>query len=595
MFSYRYDIKSFNDVVPSFLDFCAFFDYNQDNIIVNYGYDNWHGATVAIPISDYKVEAEFTDSIYLLGDPTFYSLFFICYKNYSRYANKWYLGNTLKRIYPNSNILVENQLSTSEYLTMLSGLSDSKVVYVFGNNITNRYGSISGLFDYLDTMNDVCLSNNLDLYLVYAPTEEHSDELYDAIESYAYQAKPRKILNFYSELADTRLDMQVALDYNTYQLTDYRSIYGVQTYVGIPTYSRNIAALFTRFILSNVFHKDREEYYVSLMYSNNPKTWYSQLFTTYDEYMIEEFNYDQYIHGGWSIQSKYGSNPPNIFKNTGELVSVGVHTSYDPFLWMCEQGGITCKKEEDEQIEDLDLMGFYAFLNGSPNKKVKPPVFPTTGCPWFTISSKNIADYGIANCPAKLYITRVGSSFILTIRVIDANGQKPDLWQSITFGEFVGRIDGYNIDQFYCAGGNQALSPDSWTYFATSHIIGLQMDLDMKNSSIVNSNILHPSKFEKTNLSNFRIMNGEGTWEDIYSATQGYKEYQYLDGNGNATIYTWGVPLTKPNFNISNNLNTAYPYLDWQHKIDSYTINKYDLKKNDMSGKIDPLTVYLAK
>jgi len=595
MFSYRYDIKSFNDIVPSFLDFCAFFDYNQDNIIINYNYDTWHGATVAIPISDYAVEDEVTDTIYLLGDPTFYSLFFICNRNYSRYANKWYLGNTLKRIYPNSNVVVENQLSISDYITMLSGLSDSKVIYVFGNNIDNRYGGISGLFDYLDEINAVCLSNNLDLYLVYAPTEEHSDELYNAIESYVYQDKPRKILNFYSELFDTRLDMLDALNQNTYQLTDYRSIYGDQTYVGIPTYSRNAIALFTRFILSNVFHKDREEYYVSLMYRDNPKSLYSQLFTTYDEYMIEEFNYDQYLHGGWSISSKYGSNPPNIFKNTGQLVSIGVHTSYDPYLWMCEQGGITCKKEEDEQINDLDLMDFWAFFNGTPNKRVKPPVFPTTGCPWFTISSKNITEYGLSDFGAKLYITRVGSSFILTIRLIHSKAQLPDVWQSITFGEFVGRQDGYNIDQFYCAGGNQALSPDSWTYFATSHIIGLQMDLDMKNSSLVNSNILHPAKFDKENMSNFRIMNGEGTWEDIYSATQGYEEYQYLDEVGNPTIFIWGVPLKRPNFDVGNNLNTATPYMLWQNKIDTYTINKYDLKKNDMSGKIDPLTVYLAK
>lgn len=311
--------------------------------------------------------------------------------------------------------------------------------------------------------------------------------------------------------------------------------------------------------------------------------------------MIEEFNYDQYLHGGWSIRSKYGSNPPNIFKNTGQLVSVGVHTSYDPYLWMCEQGGITCKKEEDEQINDLDLMDFWAFFNGTPNKRVKPPVFPTTGCPWFTISNKNITEYGLSDFGARLYITRIGSSFILTIRLIHSKAQLPDVWQSITFGEFVGRQDGYNIDQFYCAGGNQALSPDSWTYFATSHIIGLQMDLDMKNSSLVNSNILHPAKFDKENMSNFRIMNGEGTWEDIYSATQGYEEYQYLDSDGNPTIFTWGVPLKKPNFDVGNNLNTAIPYMLWQNKIDTYTINKYDLKKNDMSGKIDPLTVYLAK
>lgn len=605
MFSHKYDIHSYKQIPEKFLDYCSFYEETEDITILNYRYDSWQGATIAIPIDDYKIDETVEDNIYIISSGTEIIDYWANTYDETQYVSKNSPQNILKHIYPNANIELYIYSSSSysifsDIVNYINSKESGKIIFSFSDfNPLYASSDYADIKAFLDTINDAAFSHGLDLYTVYTPTSNYTDELYNSIESYVYQKKPRKVLNFYAVLERTRDDLPDALlDENYYLIsTDFRALYGEPFYQGdrfdgYNVYSRNIINLYSRFILSNVFNLDREEYYVSFMYASNVKSKYSTWINRQDEYMAEDFHIDQYKHGGWSLQGRYGQT---IFKNTGDIVSVGVHTSYDQYLWMCEQGGMTCKKEADEQINDIDLLNFYVFFKGIPYKEVKPPVFPTTGCPWFTISDKNKSDYGIDNHGCKLYITKVDSSFVLTIRLMHVSAQRPDVWQSITFGEFIGRQDGYNIDQFYCAGGNQALSPDSWTYYMQSHIIGLQMDVDVKNSAIINSNILHPSKFEKANMSNFRIMNAEGTWEDIYSATQGYEDYQYLDGVGRAAIYTWGAPLTKPNFSLSTSLNTAYPYLDWQHKIDSYTINNYDLKKNNMSGKVDPLTVYLAK
>lgn len=559
---------------------------DSDAVVLTRNFDSYYGATVAIPTNDYSTNISITGKIVLIYSYEMKQKIGINYYTGVHHPFRYHLYNVLSRVFTNASVIDRYIELSDDPITAVNSANlsqDDIVIYNCAHLFENN--SVSQVYSILDNINSLCLSAGIKLYVIYLPKyypTTPSDYLTQSrhIELYTYINNNNKIYNIFDYLCrmDSKYNPNVSIFDNSYI-----------THTG--SYSANVCHIVSRYILREIFKIYRTEYFVSFMYRKITSSTYSDFIRNSHDYMSEEFSKLQFHTR--SIRSKYGWN---TFKNTGYLISVGVHTSFSPKLWMCEQGGITCNKEEDEEINDIDLLPFYRFEGGGPSKKLLPPVFPTTGCPWFTIADSDISLFGISKTnPIHLYINHTGYGYNIALRFCDSSGMRSDVWQHITFGEFNGREDSWNVDSFYCAGGNQALSPDSWVYYPpASRVDGVSYDLRIRNSALVNGGILHPFKFSNTNMTNFRVrLRDNNYWEDIYSGVQDFKEYQYMDSVGRVgQIYTWGYPLTKPDYS-TNNYSTAFPYFDWVDKVDTYLINDNNMLQYKSSGPIMPLVIYI--
>lgn len=300
---------------------------------------------------------------------------------------------------------------------------------------------------------------------------------------------------------------------------------------------------------------------------------------------------------------KYGgTDRENAFKNTGEFLAVGLHTTFDRNLWMCEQGGITCTKEATAQINDLNLMQWRTSItdrvSGDTNEggAVSLPVFPGTGCPWFTLSDKNKTDFDLATFGIDYWFTKSDCDATITMKVKNIQ-QGYDIYQSISLGMMSNIPNDSYMLPLYIAGGSQALSQDIYVYIPIkgqypTYKSGNIYDLDIQNICLSNSNLLNPTKFYNANMSNFRILSPEGEWKDIYSCSQGaqVKAYHYCSG----PIWDWGIGLLDPVYE-GYNYHSALPFMsDMRHKIDTYTVNK-PLNQYEHSSMLDKVVVNLKK
>lgn len=327
-------------------------------------------------------------------------------------------------------------------------------------------------------------------------------------------------------------------------------------------------------------------------------------FRTRIYYQSEKYNHSiDYPSVVRHVFGKYGSTDrENAFKNTGEFLAVGLHTTFDKNIWMCEQGGITCTKEATEQINDLNLLGWRSSVtdrqSGDTNEggEVQLPVFPGTGCPWFTLSDKNKADFEIDTYGIDYWFTKSNCDATITFKVKNVQ-QGYDIYQSISLGMMSNVPNDSYMFPLYIAGGNQALSQDIYVYVPIkgkypTYKVGNIYDLDIQNICLSNSNLLHPAKFYNANMSNFRILSPEGEWKDIYSCSQGaqVKAYHYCSG----PTLNWGVGLLDPVFD-GNLYHSAVPFMsDIRHKIDTYTVNK-PLNQYESSSMLDRIVINLKR
>jgi hypothetical protein len=606
---------NFDDLVKQYIKFLQ--SYSDDTIgweLIDNRHHSYFGATIAIPKTDYinNLSSDYSGkNIVIFLDDGIESEYIFDEYNNNYKINLNYFVNVLNRVYPNANIIplnYKNLITTAnpdghlDYIANINNKIDKLVVFVqpFYTFSAGGFSSDSVFKSHLDAIDGECHLRGLDVDYIYAPTINSEDDksiasqltlsevtrVNNYINLFITKYTKRKIYNFYDEMY--KFDRSV---FTTF-FDDYCCGY---LYDNVWAYNHFLSTLLTRFVMNRLFKLSREEFYVSIHYNSiNSTTYYNFVMNSY---MAEEF--DSTESPLRKLHSKYGKWNP--FRNSGELISIGVHTSFDYNVWMCEQGGITCKKEADAQVNDIDLLPFWWFFGGSPVGPQKPVVYPTTGCPWFIISTANKNNYLIgADNPIHYYFVKDNDNSTITIRCCDGNGKLNDVWQTISFGKMDGVLDTYNINPLYCAGGNQALSPDTWTYFNKSHVEGLSYDLDFKNPSLCNSGMLHPTKFGRANLSNFRIMNGSGTWDDIYAHYQTFSTHRYREVTG--WLDQWGVVLNPPSDDIGISDSTAYPFgVASRNKIDTFRI--YDVSYRDRyindryisTGQIDPLTIYLYK
>lgn len=247
---------------------------------------------------------------------------------------------------------------------------------------------------------------------------------------------------------------------------------------------------------------------------------------------MEEFKSEKYGHelGGEDVSivnyTKYGDpNRENPFRNNGHFLAVCTHKFFDRGLWQCEQGGSISQTEDDEQINRLNLLEVHRMFyprKGKPWEIFVPlPCYPSTGCPWFTISDENIIEYKPEIYGIDYYFVKYNTSALIAIRIHN-KGASQDCWQVITFG----RIKSVSYKQLtYCAGGNTGISDDVYVYTPIggskpTFNLGNSYDLDCKNAGFGNSNPLFPTRFNKSKQSNFKVENNDGEILDVFAYEQ---------------------------------------------------------------------------
>lgn len=297
---------------------------------------------------------------------------------------------------------------------------------------------------------------------------------------------------------------------------------------------------------------------------------------------------------------RYGNREENLFDNTGEFLAVGLHTLYDEYLWMCEQGGITCEEEGTHQWVDMNWLtkpvGWNIINNVYypvfPDPK-NIPVFPGTGCPWFVLSDDNKVDFDIETYGIDYWFTKSDYDAIITIKLNGLNEE--DVYQTISMGLMTNVNDEAYLFPLYVAGGTQGIAEHIYTYWVPnqpypSHREGNLYDLDIKRISMSNSYLLLPTMFNKAHISNFRVLAPSGEWKNIYACEQKTS----VKSHPTCGMYTskFYIVLEPPEWLDVNYYHAVYPTLSQQKQsLHVYTSRK-DIK-NRHTSMVDKIIVNL--
>lgn len=273
-------------------------------------------------------------------------------------------------------------------------------------------------------------------------------------------------------------------------------------------------------------------------------------------------------------------NDASLFKNDGEFIAIGLHTLFDGELWMCEQGGITCEKEAYEQVVDMN----WVVKNQRVDAKALP-VFPGTGCPWLTLSEDNKADFNVEIHGIDYWFTKSDYDATITIRV--SNGNEADAYQSISLGLMTGVNDDSYLFPLYVAGGTEGIAEDIYVYGSPypTYRVGNMYDLNIKRISMSNSNLLSPTKFNKANVSNFKILTPSGVWRDIFVYQQDVQVIPHPTCNTPSTNF---YVVLKEVENISESCDSIIE--GCRNKVDIYSVYK-QLNTYEHSSVFDNIIV----
>lgn len=357
-------------------------------------------------------------------------------------------------------------------------------------------------------------------------------------------------------------------------------------YEGYVAIGKSVVPVLKKLISENELNT---YFYVSFQHTRvTGDTYSSWLRGSHNDFLSEQF--DKTIDDGdytYVNLTKYGGgNAENVFKDTGEFVAVGMHTMFDRNLWMCEQPQVTCTYESTHQPNEINLLQVrrakYPKKGGTPSEsKVSLPVFPGTGCPWFTLSDDNYSTFGVSKYGVRYFFTKQNSSATISYTTIGGNSTDTNAWQSMSFGRLntINNNDEYKFP-LYVAGGNVGIEDDIWNFFPVNpgshrqHLEGNVYKLDIKNICLSNSNLLHPTNFYGANISNFRVMMPDGEWTNVYAHSQGAtpKIYHYCNLEPDPM---YGIHLEEPSRGYGSSQNSATLQIsDCSHMVDSYFVNE---------------------
>lgn len=315
-------------------------------------------------------------------------------------------------------------------------------------------------------------------------------------------------------------------------------------------------------------------YYITLQYRRITSK-------SYREFL--DLKYNSEIYDTENIVSSAGlSGGTNPFVNNGEFLAIGLHTEFDPDLWMIEQNHITCDEETRLQKNHSNLAKNIVLYKDAPRYTPYDYVnYPGTGCPWFTLSEKNIEDYKISTYGIQYWFTKDNYSATITINIA-GDHSKVARWQSMSFGMLEGIDDKSYMFPLYVAGGSQGLSADIFVTGLTgmypAPYNGNVYDLSIDNIGLSNSYLLAPTYFNKAETSNFRVLSPEGIWRNIYAYKQEAKqEAEYVC---QSITSNWFYPLQRPTVYSDGHTTTAF-LSDVSGMVDTYLVKEaYDEYKS---------------
>lgn len=309
-------------------------------------------------------------------------------------------------------------------------------------------------------------------------------------------------------------------------------------------------------------------FYISLCFRQISPSSYGSWLWGEDYYHAESYNHiledANYVY---TRATKYGggNGGENVFKDSGQILQVGLHTTFDDNLWMCEQGNVTCEAEAEAQTGGPNLLpGRLIMYPKEPGQDptettIIMPNYPGTGCPWFTFSNDNEENFNFSSGGATYWFTRSNYNATITI----CYHGTVDVYQTMVFGRLENVHNGTHLIPLYIAGGNQALKEDVYVYTPVmpdakpTAVGGNSFYLNILNAGLSNSNPLHPTKFNGATMSNFRVLSSDGRWKNIYAHIQGAAVL--ADPTCKDEVTSWHVMLGDVNNNIAT-LHSALPF-----------------------------------
>lgn len=465
----------------------------------------------------------------------------------------------------------------------------------------------------LSSISYFCRDNNIKAMVVYTPNldilEDSVYAQYQDVQSYIYNyqqpsvsfgeyVESPKLLEF--NLAAWISSHWVMFEEDKYdavpdRVTDVldEEILGKYIY-GMPVHHTEryidiIYNIIKRKVLHELFGFKRKCFYITMVCKQVQKGFYGAYHGTHAKHTKWE---DRYKSNGAPVEGiattdeclpphhvayrgKYfdDGQPWDLFKNTGEFFAISLSTEYSDDCFIGEQVNATCFAEWHKRRTDLsgyvndselgNLMKIRKTIaaHGAEMRTPAAQLIPS-GCPWFTRSGDNGSRYlqKVGRfCPIHVYINRGNYDCTITIRMHTELGF-PDLYQSISFG----KMEGMQFDQFdmplYVGGGSTGLANDVYSFDPVNgtrtFIAGNVYDLDMNNICLSNSNILHPTKFNGADFSNFKILTKNNGWVSIFRHEQ------------TASVVPWfncAVPpdhmthLNPPTHNLGNMYDYGFP------------------------------------
>ena len=580
------EAESLKEMLDRFLAFAQ--KYNESTIswqLIDDRSDSFFGSTLKIPLKQYYCDRYKNKKIWLVDSSDFFDN--TVYDG-DKSIHMWSMQNTFQQLFSDSRVDIVAYKTPTELLKELQKLTSPPDVIFFGG-VTDTM-LIEKSLDSYDALVDYCKKKKIELRLFYFSHDgknKYEENVKNSKHQFfhfstAYMRDPMKEPIDIQEEFERKNDSIFFSNFTIYwREMDVPKKFKNRTVGEEEKAVRNLPRTesFSRFmkkidlIMNIVLKIYRPCYYASFQYRRITGGSYEEFFSTQHDVMSEEINKVQ----GIDNRSFNGKDGIQAFNDTGEMIATGLHMSYDPDLWLCEQGNVTCESEADDGANHMNLLPFWDYRDGNPYKRLDIPEYPSTGCPWLTIADRNISEYGVGeDNKIKYYFSKSNRCATIVFRIIDKNMIYKDCWQTLVFGCF--KYDSYStISPLYVAGGNQALVPDVWIYYSNSQKVnGLRYMLDMKNPCLSNSNLAYPTDFGDAHMSNFRVLGYDGKWRNVFSLNQTYSEYQYYGVCRSPEA--WGVPINYPTSitdETQSHIHKPKQYLDELYRPNK---QKYDLK-----------------
>nr|DAE83021.1 MAG TPA: hypothetical protein [Caudoviricetes sp.] len=370
-----------------------------------------------------------------------------------------------------------------------------------------------------------------------------------------------------------------------------------------------------RYIIENLFGIKNNSYYITFNHyfigSDINDTIYAKYFGVFAKYPMDgKINKDAYemkdSHGKFSYVSKYCDDEMhwNLFKNSGEFITVSVSLGFSEHLYSCEYFGATGYHEWMTATDDdgvfCNLLKIRKWCPGGGHEVqlIPPPVFQGTGCPWFVITEGNKEQYKNRydiKCPIEFIIKRDDMSASVIMHLDKTNSGEKEIYSAISFGRFEpSHREKNDRCSLYIAGGTTGLANDIYVYSpggsgCPTYITGNVYDLNIQNIAMSNSDIVNPTQFYDAKWSNFKVLCEDSKWRSIYSLTQGAEVVPYpVCGGCTPTFATRLNPPSDftPDFMITKNpmsqkkrffINTKKRYNNIKKETRTYNIQLDDI------------------